>query len=109
MTAATMTPIPQEWAEYYDVHTVEELPALNAELLFSVLAWARQDQEYIDRWEHWGRWDQGAWGRIDQYALSDVGLDFGDEADVAYAVRNGVCGTAMCIAGQAVVQSGYRM
>jgi hypothetical protein len=67
-----------------------ELPELNTDLLAQILTWSALDEKNLrDRFpslEAWGVWNQSSWG---------------------LAVRNGVCRTAYCQAGQAAVQSGY--
>lgn len=67
----------------------ETLPALNVKLMKDLLTWARQDQskiENIAKFKGWGTWEQESWAK---------------------EVRNGVCRSSYCMAGQAVVQAGY--
>jgi hypothetical protein len=75
--------------------TVATLPTLNSTLLFDLVRWAEHDAEFDH--QIWGTWDQGAWGWV-----------MADQIEKAY-VRNGVCRTAYCMAGQAVHQAGYRL
>jgi hypothetical protein len=66
------------------------LPTLNVQLLADVVTWAVADEAHMDelreKYPDWGVWNQGTW---------------------ATQVRNGVCQTSYCIAGQACVQVGY--
>lgn len=68
----------------------DPLPTLNVELLADVVTWAVADEKAINdlkaKYPDWGDWNQSTW---------------------ATEVRNGVCQTSYCIAGQAVVQVGY--
>lgn len=50
----------------------------------------------------WGVWDQNSWAQL--FTRREVR---GDTA--ARKARNGVCGSAYCMAGQTVNQSGYRL
>lgn len=61
---------------------------LNITLLRDLVTWAYQDEEAVQSpdFAAWGHWDQNLW---------------------AQEIRNGVCQTAYCIAGQAVVQAGF--
>lgn len=74
------------------------LPTLNLDLLKALVGWAKDDevamQDFIQKhgdklaqWGFEGKWDQGYWGK---------------------QITNGVCETAYCIAGQAVIQAGYQ-
>lgn len=68
----------------------DPLPTLNVQLLADVVTWAVADEKAMDelreKYPEWGAWNQGTW---------------------ATQVRNGVCQTSYCIAGQACVQVGY--
>lgn len=65
------------------------LPTLNVPLLRDLVTWAAADEEHLAdlaaKYPGWGTWRQTVW---------------------AEQVRNGVCKSAYCIAGQAVVQVG---
>lgn len=80
----------------------EEAPSeFDYELIQTLIYWASQDQDHLRKWRDRfvGRWDQGTWG-----CLSDTITD--DTIDKALT---GVCGTSFCMAGQAVLQKGYRI
>jgi hypothetical protein len=67
------------------------LPKMNTDLLSKIVTWAYADHNQLnefmnDNFPGWGSWNQGAW---------------------AEEVRNGVCKTAFCIAGQVVSQSNF--
>lgn len=68
----------------------DPLPTLNVQLLADVVTWAVADETAMDelreKYPDWGVWNQGTW---------------------ATQVRNGICQTSYCIAGQACVQVGY--
>lgn len=65
------------------------LPTMNVPLLRDLVCWAAADEAHLQdlakEFDGWGQWDQNVWSR---------------------EVRNGVCRTAYCIAGQAVAQVG---
>lgn len=64
-----------------------DLDALDVDLLAQILDWAVADEAKREaRFPGWGSWEQHSWVR---------------------EVRNGVCQTSFCIAGQTVVQNGY--
>lgn len=69
-----------------------ELPELNVDLLSDLVTWAWADEKkrtnLLKKFPGWGSWNQDVW---------------------AQEKRNGVCQTAFCIAGQAVMQSGYAL
>lgn len=65
----------------------ESLPTLNIDLLADLVNWAAADEDNTPEHPEWGKWAQNLWG---------------------LEVRNGVCKTAYCIAGQASVQSGFQ-
>lgn len=73
--------------------TTYTLPTLNVELLTNLITWAVADKKRLDRFAerfaNWGTWKQSKWAHRPE----------GESANV--------CGTAFCIAGQAVVQVGY--
>lgn len=66
------------------------LPTLNVQLLADVVTWAVADEKALTdlqaKYPDWGVWNQGTW---------------------ATQVRNGICQTSYCIAGQAATQVGY--
>ena len=71
-------------------------PMFDNDLLSDLVMWAAQDNEetaaLVEKTfpaeEGWGEWYQNAWAK---------------------EVRNGVCRSSFCIAGQAVVQTGYAL
>lgn len=64
-----------------------ETRTFNARLLTDLVLWAAADQKALDKvFEGWGDWNQHLWAK---------------------ELRNGVCKTSYCLAGQAVVQGGY--
>lgn len=68
-----------------------DLPELNTSLMRDLLIWAAQDEEFFaraDKYLSWGQWDQGIWGK---------------------ELRNGVCQSSYCMAGQAVIQTGWTL
>lgn len=85
-----------------------ELPMADMPMLMRLVWWAEQDQSTIDQWRDMlGTWSQAYWGVADAHTVAESG---GEESEDAWReVRNGACGSAYCMAGQAVVQNGYRM
>lgn len=94
-------------------------PALNP-LIFDIVRWAEGDAAF----EKWGVWDQGSWASINvSPVLADLleGIDrdddgqaLGDDHDkmhtiVESVIRTNLCGSAYCMAGQAVSQAGFRI
>lgn len=86
---------------------------LNLPALTTLIRWAEGDEALAQRF---GTWDQGVWSQV---LVAESGLDW-DSASDKYAdglsheevlekTRNGVCQTAYCMAGQTVVQAGYRL
>lgn len=75
---------------YSDKTYSDALPALNINLLSQIVEWAIVDHEdmdeFVSKFGDWGSWDQTRWGK---------------------QIKNGVCQTACCIAGQVAVQSGF--
>lgn len=70
-----------------------EFPKLNVEMLSNIINWAWADNNRLNAFMEknfpgWGSWDQGHW---------------------AEEVRNGVCQTSFCMAGQTVVQAGFKL
>jgi hypothetical protein len=76
----------------------------DAELLHNLIQWAERDSKF----ESWGFWHQSVWGIL-------KGADKRAEKVARKAKKKGivrevnVCGTAFCMAGQTVVQKGYRL
>lgn len=90
-----------------------DLPNLNTDMILDLIDWAQRSEDRrltLDEVEKWGWWDQGSWG----YVTSNTDVDgvrinwssMGDEDKEK--VRNGVCKTAFCMAGDAAVRAGYR-
>jgi hypothetical protein len=78
---------------------------LNLTALTTLIDWAEGSEALAARF---GTWDQGQWAQ----AILNPGVDASDEIDTAKVTeetRNGVCETAYCMAGQTVVQAGYRL
>lgn len=89
---------------------------LNLPALMTLIDWAEADEEVRRRrFAGWGDWRQSVWGTISADDPNVKALIESDDADQQeHAVdllrdfdRNGVCGTAYCMAGQAVAQAGY--
>lgn len=73
---------------------MSELPKLNLDLLVQIIDWAEQsEQGYVK--PGWGTWYQDEWGMA-------------NSADPV-TLRNDLCQTAYCVAGQAAHQGGYRL
>lgn len=105
------------------------LPELNTEMIFNLVTWAEHDKNVeegverydLSRWAGWGHWNQGSWADRDlNRTLDGDGIDelemkaAVDSLRTTYGdwlgVKPNVCGTAFCMAGQAVVQNdGYRL
>jgi hypothetical protein len=81
----------------------ETYPALDLTMLHALVAWAEQDENFADLYAGWGAWTQSAYGIEIERAANDRGW----LSKVTWA--GNVCGSAYCIAGQTVVQHGYRM
>lgn len=68
------------------------LPTLNVQMISDLLTWAWADdqrlEEFMAKYPGWGSWNQGVW---------------------AQELRNGVCKTAYCMAGQTVAQSNFKL
>lgn len=86
---------------------------LNVEAITTLIDWAEADEERrASVYASWGSWRQGLWG-LASTASDNMrtllnrgeGSQVGEE--VAEMGKNGACGTAFCMAGQAVVQAGY--
>lgn len=103
-----MTAIAERLPDGYDCRR-EDLPELNVGLLFDLVKWAEGDEALAQRYRNWGTWKQGLWAEIDWNELAVHGIDPEDGGEVEIARRNGVCGSAYCMAGQAVAQSDYRI
>lgn len=76
---------------------------LNLPALQTLVSWAEGDEALAAKF---GTWDQGHWAK----AL--LGEGWGNEVNestVFEETRNGVCQSAYCMAGQTVVQAGYRL
>jgi hypothetical protein len=90
------------------------LPRLNTDLILRLIWWAEQDEAHIQDIENFvGTWSQGSWSTANGndllHAYEKLKIDILDEENLADAIRNGVCGTSYCMAGQTVVQAGYRI
>lgn len=97
---------------------------LNLPAIQLLIAWAEQDVQALGDFRLWGRWDQSHWSHatlsldtatdeaishLDKYG-DKVLWDSEEAEDVLdKAILNGACQTAYCMAGQAVVQAGYKM
>lgn len=84
-------------------------PTMNAEMLYDLIAWAEFDQDELtkpltlaERFARWGHWGQGAW------SIKTIRQPMTME-QAQVALSNGACQTSYCMAGQAVVQSHYRI
>jgi hypothetical protein len=91
---------------------------LNLPALMTLIDWAEADEEVRRRrFAGWGDWRQSAWGVITADDPNIKALAESEDPDAQqHAVelltdldRNGVCGTAYCMAGQAVAQAGYEL
>lgn len=92
--------------------TIPDMPAI-----MDLIAWAERTQSRIDAWKApSGTWDQGSWAQVSLDAGSDEvraieqaapGAARSDE--MSKAMRNGVCETAFCMAGETVWQNEYRI
>jgi hypothetical protein len=80
---------------------VLNLPALN-----TLIEWAEGDERLAARF---GTWDQGQWAQAMLHPGVEYSGDTIDTVKVTEETRNGVCETAYCMAGQTVVQAGYRL
>lgn len=100
MSVSTTTPT----IYYRDGSGPEDLPELNATLLFDLVRWAEMDEQDIQfteaKFRNWGHWYQGHWAQTEMPELTE---------EERQALRNGACQTSYCIAGQAVHQGGYRL
>lgn len=78
---------------------------LNLPAITTLIEWAEGDEALAARF---GTWNQGLWAQV---LLSEDASprDTVDTERVAEETRNGVCETAYCMAGQTVVQAGYRL
>lgn len=88
--------------------------ALNVEAITTLIDWAESDEERrAQRYSSWGNWRQGLWGLASTASENVRNLLRNDSEAAAEEIadmgRNGVCGTAYCMAGQAVVQAGYAL
>lgn len=93
---------------------------LNLSALTTLINWAEGDEALAQRF---GTWDQGVWSQVllgDPTLAVDNTLEAEQMAREKYMdgvtqdtvfeeTRNGVCQTAYCMAGQTVVQAGYRL
>lgn len=101
---------------FAQIHSIfQPLPGgftLNLPAIRLLIEWAEGDEALA---AHFGTWNQQVWNeiKVSFSAMREAGLDGEDEPVteefVAEASRNGVCNTAYCMAGQAVVQAGYRL
>lgn len=73
---------------------MRELPKLNLDLLVQIIDWAEESEQGRVK-PGWGTWYQDEWGQAD--STDPVKL------------RNDLCQTAYCVAGQAAHQGGYRL
>lgn len=79
---------------------------LNIDAITTLIRWAEGDEALAERF---GTWDQGHWAKvIVGESVGEYGEDL-DPVDLEEGKRNGHCKTAYCMAGQAVVQAGYRL
>jgi len=93
---------------------------MNTLLLHNLIEWAEYEENLAadtqarlriqpatsGPWAGWGHWFQGAWAMTTPDAAADtVHLD----PELARELRNGACQTSYCMAGQTVVQAGYRI
>lgn len=87
---------------------------LNVEAITTLIDWAEADEERRKtQYASWGDWRQSLWGlaktdSANVKALFETDADKAGE-EIADMGKNGVCGTAYCMAGQAVVQGGYAL
>lgn len=106
----------QQQNDFAQIHSIFQPPSnrydLNLPAIRLLIEWAEGDEALA---AYFGTWDQQVWNeiKVSMSALQEAGLDGEDEPVteefVAEATRNGVCNTAYCMAGQAVVQAGYRL
>lgn len=93
--------------------TTNTLPELDVEMIFKLIKWAEQDETFLANLSEWGFWNQGVWGAVAQHDAETVLGDAVSAHDIGpdeeQQLRNGACQTAYCMAGQAVVQNGYRL
>lgn len=92
--------------------------SLNTEAIRLLIGWAEGDRDFIlahRGMEQWGSWEQGTWADVQFDAPNAVNPDT-ETVDVGVAlteyeqaVANGTCQSSFCMAGQAVVQAGYRL
>lgn len=86
-------------------------PTLNTDMILDLIWWAERG-ESDPRYHGWGRWYQNAWARVVNNTgkrLNWFNLGETEAERVAKANEENMCGTSFCMAGQAVVQSGYRL
>lgn len=78
------------------------LPELNTDMIYDLIKWAEADQkgENDSLFKTWGKWDQGLWAN---------GPKKSKKVGAQEIKETNLCGTAFCMAGQAVAQSDYRM
>lgn len=78
---------------------------LNMPALTTLITWAEGDEALAQRF---GTWNQGQWAHV-LLAEDATWVDDIDTERVVEETRNGACQTAYCMAGQTVVQAGYRL
>ena len=83
-------------------------PALDLHLLRMLVAWAEQDEAFADKFAEWGAWSQSTYGIEIERANIAVGM-YDKVALNKVTWAGNECGSAYCIAGQTVIQRGYRM
>lgn len=100
--------------------TITTNTPLNTLLLHNLIEWAEYEENLEANttarlriqpaaegpWAGWGHWNQGAWA-ITSATVADETRQI--DPELAREVRNGACETAYCMAGQTVVQAGYRL
>lgn len=87
------------------------LPMLNTSLILDLIQWAEISEGkanlLAEKFPHWGRWDQSNWASLTNEKKKD--LDVSKLPRIPLEAEGGVCNTSYCMAGQAVVQSDYRL
>lgn len=78
---------------------------LNTALIYDMVAWAEKKEERRSVWANWGNWKQGVWADLTMSHTEREGLPV--NLTLGMVQEKNVCGTAFCMAGQAVAQAGY--